>query len=89
MSRCPKCDLRDPTLCHRNSPDCPMRRRRSDDEVSRQQSPDLLDTAINIGIGVAINSIFSSDDSSSSSSSSGSFSGGGGDFGGGGSSGDY
>lgn len=70
MSRCPKCDLRDPILCHRNSQDCPMRSRRSNDEAKREQSPDLLDTAINIGIGVAINSIFSSDDSSSSSSGS-------------------
>lgn len=58
------------------------------------QEDDLLDTAIDIGIGLALGSLFSSssdDDSSDSGSSfsSDDFSGGGGDSGGAGSSGDW
>jgi uncharacterized membrane protein YgcG len=62
-------------------------------QIPQHSEPDLLDDALNVGIGIAIGEALSNDASSSDSSdtspSSDDYSGGGGDFGGGGASGDW
>lgn len=68
-------------------------RRTGSSELSRDSDdePGILDTALDIGIGIGLSSLFNSDSDSSGSSDSGSsFDGfGGGDFGGGGASDDF
>jgi uncharacterized membrane protein YgcG len=62
-------------------------------QIPQHSEPDLLDDALNVGIGIAIGEALSNDASSSDSSdtspSSDDYSRGGGDFGGGGASGDW